>query len=167
VWSRVGSFYVAICGWCQRAVTVGAIGAILLGLVGVATAFSQQGPESPSQLWAQLLQTGVILVVAGAVVRMFFTFKDAAIKQAEIDRDTSQKSLAAVKEDIAELNHAILGIGGYGGLLEAVKLDASRRHELSNQIVRTHERIHTLAEQVERVARRVGEPFDKRLLEDI
>src|SRR4051794_5519512 len=73
--SSMGFFFGAICGWCQRAVTISAVGVFAVFLVAVAAAASQPDAQSGSTLWAQLLQTGVILVVAGAVIRMFFTFK--------------------------------------------------------------------------------------------
>jgi flagellar basal body-associated protein FliL len=153
-------------GWCQRCVTMLVVGALLVSIVTVLAAAKAPSADSPSQLWAQLLQTGVILVVAGAVIRMFFTFKDEAVKQAGQDREAARVGLDKVETKMDELTHALMGVGGYGGLLQQAKLDAERRHELANQIVRMHDRIHSLAEQVERLARRVGEPFDPKLLED-
>lgn len=178
-------FLVGFCQWCHRVGVLLAIAGLVLA--GRALAARPQGPAVSVQdtggLWAQLVTAGVVLAVGVAVIRMFFTFKDAATRQAEDDRRANHRALQEAKDallartdedkdelarelgkiggNVQELNHALKGVGGYGGLLSAMLTHERRRHDLNNQMAALLLLMQHMVRVVGEVSGRLGVKFDQ------
>lgn len=136
-----------------------------------------QGPDQGPQLWAQLLNSGIILLVGGGVVAMFFRFKDTATAKMQEDKEEQGKALQSAKDELAEsqlatrrqieqLTFAVLGIEGHGGgLMEDMATHQRRRHDLSNQMIRMGENLHELSELVIVICQHLEIPYDKRRID--
>lgn len=136
-----------------------------------------------SSLWAELLNAGIVLLVGAAVIGMFFRYKDAAIRQAELDRQAGAKALQEAKDavlqrtdqdkeelardlgkistEVTEMNHALKGIAGYGGIMADMVKQERRRHDLNNQFTVVLLMMHEMASAIGKACGRLGIDFDE------
>lgn len=118
-----------------------ALGGILVAAIAAA---SQTGGSDKGAIYGGT----VVLVAIGAwLAKDYLSHKGEAArhagedreafrKQAEADRAAFHEELRQMSEKMQEMNHALMGIAGRGGLLTDRELDQKRRHDLSNQVHR-------------------------------
>lgn len=165
-------YFLGLCGMCRRVLFfVVFVCTFRLGWVARALAQSGGPPPVPTQdtgaLWAQLLTAGVILAIGVWAIKEFLKFKEAAEKSMAEGTKESARRLQEVKDDlgikVTELNHALMGVAGHGGILAMADADQRRRHDLANHI---HRIAHVLSEVVRLqglICQRLDIPYDAQL----
>lgn len=170
------AFWTSFCTLCRQ-IAAALFLAGIISIAATALAWGEIGDQEP-KLWAQLFQSGIILAVGGAVITMFFRFKDTATAKMQSDKEEQTKAINEAKAELArsqeatrrqieQLTYAVLGIEGHGGgMMAAIATDQTRRHELVTSVMRLYERVHDLAVLTRRLCQEAGLDFDNRLLED-
>lgn len=123
---------------------------ILAALGGIAVtaivAAGQTGGNDKGPIYGGAV-AGLVLGIVGYLAKDYLSHKgtsaqqaaadrEAFRKQAEADRAAFQGELHDLSDKLNEVNHAIMGISGRGGLLTDREMDQQRRHELGNHVHR-------------------------------
>lgn len=101
------------------------------------------GPDAT--LWGQLLNSGIMLAVGGAVITIFFRFKDKITDQVNEDKLAAARAVLEAKQELDEklddltravevVRNELLGMDGKSGLISEIGVSRERRHRMANML---------------------------------
>jgi hypothetical protein len=146
---------------CLDGVAVGAV-AVLQEVVPV---------QDHNQLWAQLITSGIILAIGGAVIRHLISFqreyadqrlKDQAAMEAETDNRHRENlvTLHTLQSSLGEMRYLLLGAQGEGGLIEGERRNRRVRHDLTQDLTLLAHRVQHMETYLLRISDKVDAPFN-------
>jgi hypothetical protein len=157
---------------CLDGVAVGAV-AVLQEVVPV---------QDHNQLWAQLITSGIILAIGGAVIRHLISFqreyadqrlKDQAaiehrfqVERQAMEAETDNRhrenlvTLHTLQSSLGEMRYLLLGAQGEGGLIEGERRNRRVRHDLTQDLTLLAHRVQHMETYLLRISDKVDAPFN-------